>query len=158
MFCFYLPAYSQTITVDDTTNSPAQLVNLLLGNSCVEVSNISISSPQSVAYFNKNGSVFPINEGIIIRNGVANYSAGAYTGNNLNSQINSINDPYLQNLSNSKWANGFNNRCGFLEFDFVPLSSKFSFDFYLLQMNMDNINVGLVMFCICIDKLKYRSI
>lgn len=126
---FLLPAYSQTITVDDTTNSPAQLVNLLLGNSCVEVSNISISSPQSVAYFNKNGSVFPINEGIIIRNGVANYSAGAYTGNNLNSQINSINDPYLQNLSNSSGQMGSITDVAFLEFDFVPLSSKFSFDF-----------------------------
>ena len=47
--------FSQGITVDNTTNTPADLVNLLLGNSCVEVSNISVSSTQAVAYFNQNG-------------------------------------------------------------------------------------------------------
>lgn len=124
-----LSAYSQTITVDDTSNTPAQLVNLLLGNSCVSVSNIAISSPQSVAYFNKNGSTFPINEGIIIRNGIATHSAGPYTGNNLSSQMNTNGDAFLQNLSNTSGQVGTITDVAFLEFEFTPLSSSFSFDF-----------------------------
>ena len=60
---------SQTITVDDT-RSANDLVNLLIGNSCAVTSNINISSNQSVAYFNQNGSAFPIKEGVIIRSGM----------------------------------------------------------------------------------------
>lgn len=121
--------FSQTITVDNTTNSPAQLVNLLLGNSCVEVSNISVSSTQSVAYFNRNTSSFPINEGIIIRNGVAVNSQGQYSNTNLSTQINTSGDAYLQNLSNASGQTAAITDVAFLEFDFIPLSSTFSFDF-----------------------------
>lgn len=121
--------YSQSIIVDDTTNSPSQLVDLLLGNSCTDISNISISSNQSVAYFNNNGSAFPINEGIIIRSGIAKHSEGSYTGNNLDSQINTNGDAGLQNIVNSTGQSGTITDVAFLEFDFIPLSSNFSFDF-----------------------------
>jgi gliding motility-associated-like protein len=126
---FSATLFSQTITVNDATNTPAQLVDLLLGNSCVEVSNISISSPQSVAYFNRNASLFPINEGIIIRNGIAIHTQGTYNNLNLSSQINSNGDTYLQNLSNSSGQSGVITDIAFLEFDFIPLSNTFSFDF-----------------------------
>ena len=54
MYRFFLcsiTVHAQTVSVDDVSYSPAQLVNLLLGNSCVEVSNITLSSPQSVAFY-----------------------------------------------------------------------------------------------------------
>lgn len=124
-----LTAYSQTITVDDTSNTPTDLVNLLLGNSCTDVSNIQISSSQSVAYFNNNASVFPINEGIIIRSGIARHSEGTYTGNNLDSQQNTQGDPGLQNIINNLGQSGNITDVAFLQFDFIPLSSNFSFDF-----------------------------
>lgn len=127
---FSAASFSQTITVDNTTNSPAQLVDLLLGNSCVEVSNISISSNQSVAYFNRNASSFPINEGIIIRNGLAINTQGPYVNNaNLSSQINTDTDAFLQNLSNSSGQSAPITDVAFLEFDFIPISNSFSFDF-----------------------------
>ncbi|MBF02397.1 MAG: hypothetical protein CMP76_03785 [Flavobacterium sp.] len=122
-------SYSQAVTVDDTGFSPNQLVDLLLGNSCTEVSNVSISSNQSVAYFNNNGSAFPINEGIIIRSGIASYSEGIYTGNNLDSQVNTSGDAGLQNLVASNGQSGSITDVAYLEFDFIPLSSNFSFDF-----------------------------
>lgn len=131
IFFFCIAAYSQTITVDDTSNSPAQLVDLLLGNSCVEVSNISISSAQSVAYFNQNGSAFPLNEGIIIRNGLATHTQGSYTNTNLSSTaVGGGSDVFLQNLSNtsSGQTTGIVD-LAYLQFDFVPVSSSFSFDF-----------------------------
>jgi gliding motility-associated-like protein len=121
--------FSQAITVDNTTNSPAQLVDLLLGNSCVEVSNISVSSTQAVAYFNQNGSSFPISEGIIIRNGVATFTQGPYTGLNLSSSVTNSGDAFLQNLSNNNGGSSPIVNAEFLEFDFIPLSNSFSFNF-----------------------------
>jgi gliding motility-associated-like protein len=121
--------FSQAITVDNTTNSPAQLVDLLLGNSCVEVSNISVSSTQAVAYFNQNGSSFPISEGIIIRNGVAAFTQGPYMGTNLSSAVNAPGDAFLQNLSDANGGTSPIVNAEYLEFDFIPLSNSFSFNF-----------------------------
>lgn len=120
---------SQSITVDNTNKSPAQLVQLLLGNSCTTTSNISISSNQSTAYFSNNGSKFPIKEGVIIRNGLAKYTEGKYTGNNLSSQLNSNSDANLQQISNNNGQNTPIQDIAFLEFDFVPLSNNFNFNF-----------------------------
>lgn len=130
LLLFSATSFSQTITVDNTTNSPADLVNLLLGNSCVTVSNISISSNQSVGYFNQNGSSFPINEGIIIRNGLVLNTQGPYVNDaNLSSQINTNTDAFLQNLSNTSGQTAAITDVAFLEFDFIPISNSFSFDF-----------------------------
>lgn len=121
--------FSQAIAVDDATNSPAQLVDLLLGNSCVEVSNISVSSTQAVAYFNQNGSSFPIAEGIIIRNGIATFTQGPYTGTNLSSSVTTSGDPFLQTLSDANGGTSPIVDTEYLEFDFIPLSNSFSFNF-----------------------------
>lgn len=128
---FTTATFSQTITVNNTTNSPTDLVNLLLGNSCVEVSNISISSNQSVGYFNQNGSSFPINQGIILRSGNILDTQGTYTGANIGSTTTGGGtDPFLQNLSNSSSGTSASLQdLSFLQFDFVPVSSSFSFDF-----------------------------
>ena len=126
---FSTSLFAQTITVDNTTNTPAQLVDLLLGNSCVEVSNISVSSTQSVAYFNQNGSTFPISEGIIIRNGVATFTQGPYTGVNLSSSVTNSGDVFLQTLSDANGGTSPIVNAEFLEFDFIPLSNSFSFNF-----------------------------
>jgi gliding motility-associated-like protein len=121
--------YSQTVSIDNTTQTPISIVNTLLGNSCIEVSNISISSAESVGYFNNNGSSFPISEGIIIRNGNVKFSEGIYTGNNLDSQINFNNDSELQAIITAQGISGNITDVAFLEFEFIPLSNNFSFDF-----------------------------
>jgi gliding motility-associated-like protein len=120
---------AQTITVDDTGFSPQQLVDLLLSTSCATTSNINVSSTQSVAYFNGNGSVFPIGEGIIIRNGIAANTAGLYTNTNLSSEVNTNGDPDLQAISDATGQPAVITDVAFLEFDFVPSSTQFSFDF-----------------------------
>jgi gliding motility-associated-like protein len=120
---------AQTISVDDTGFSPQQLVDLLLSTSCATTSNISISSNQSVAYFNGNGSVFPIDEGIIIRSGVAANTAGLYTNTNLDSQVTTNGDADLQAISDNTGQSATITDAAFLQFDFVPSSTSFSFDF-----------------------------
>ena len=131
LLLFSAVSFSQTITVDNTTNSPTDLVNLLLQNSCVTVSNISISSNQSVGYFNQNGSSFPINEGVIIRSGNILDTQGLYTGSNMGSTtVGGGTDAFLQNLSNtSSGTTAPLTDLAFLEFDFIPISSSFNFDF-----------------------------
>ena len=120
--------YSQTITVDDTRN-PNDLVNLLVGNSCAAISNIQISSSQSVAYFNQNGSAFPIKEGVLIRSGIAAHTQGLYTGNNIDSQVNTNSDADLQQISNASGQVAQITDVAFLDFNFVPPSTNFNFNF-----------------------------
>ncbi len=122
--------FSQGITVDVSTYTNQQLVtSKLLGNDCITASNFSSSSSESVGYFNRAGSGFLLSEGIIIRSGKALFTAGQYTGNNINSQLNTNSDPFLQQLSNANGQTEPITDVGFLEFDFVPVSNKFSFDF-----------------------------
>lgn len=122
--------FSQTITVDDTRTA-TDLVNILITDPCVETSNISYSSGQSVAYFNQNASSFPITEGVIIRNGVAINTQGAYTGLNLGTTATGGGtDAFLQNLSNTN--SGSTNPVvdlAYLEFEFTTYSNAFNFDF-----------------------------
>jgi len=122
-------SYSQTITIDSNTYSASDLANLLVTNSCISPTNISYSSGQSVAYFNKNGSNFPINQGVIIRNGIAQHSEGIYTGNNLSSQVNSNSDVDLVNISNSSGQTSTITDAAYLQFDFIPISNNFNFKF-----------------------------
>ena len=131
LLLFSAVSFAQTITIDTNTYSPTQLVDLLLGNSCVEVSNISISSNQSVGYFNQNDSSFPIHQGIVLRSGALLDTQGLYTGLNLSTTTSGGGaDPFLQNLSNiSSGTTAALTDLSFLQFDFVPISSSFSFDF-----------------------------
>jgi len=122
-------SFSQTITVDDTSYSATDLTNLLLNGSCIDPTNISYSSPQSVAQFDGNGSTFPLTEGIILRTGVAKLTEGPYTDTNLSSQVNSSSDPTLEAISASTGQNDPITDTAFLQFDFVPISSDFSFNF-----------------------------
>ena len=118
-FISFYTVSSQTITVNDSGFSSQELVNLLLANSCATTSNISISSNQSVAYFNGNGSTFPISEGIIIRSGIAANTAGLYTGTNLDSQVTTNGDTDLQVISDQSGQSATITDAAFLQFDFV---------------------------------------
>ena len=131
LLLFTCAVYSQGITVDVTTYSNSQLVrNVLLGsNDCITATNFASSSPLSVGYFNKAASGFSLPEGIIIRSGVAKNTEGQYTGLNINTEVNTATDAFLQNLSNSRGLTDRITDVGFLEFDFVPISNQFSFDF-----------------------------
>ncbi len=119
---------AQTVSVD-TSNTPEQLVDRLMDASCSIRSNQNISSPQAVGYFYNNNSNFPIQEGVIIRNGNVSLSAGPYTGQGLSSQINSANDSDLQEISNSSGQISTITDVGYLEFDFVPNGTDFNFNF-----------------------------
>ncbi len=121
--------FAQTIAVDDTSYSPSELVNVLLDNACLEISNVEISSGEAVAYFSNQGGNFPISEGVIIRSGKAKFSEGNYTGLNLSSQLNTNSDPFLANLNTESGQSPVISDVSYMQFEFVPLSSHFSFNF-----------------------------
>ena len=122
--------FSQTISVDNTIPA-SNLVDLLINNSCTEITNPTLSSNLAVGYFNQNGSSFPLTEGVIIRSGNILDSQGIYTGANMGSTTSGGGiDPFLQNLSNT--SSGTNDPIvdlAYLEFEFTTVSNSFSFDF-----------------------------
>jgi gliding motility-associated-like protein len=129
-----LPLLSQTVSIDNTSKSANQLVNLLIDNSCIPISNANFSSTKSVAYFNNNNGNFPLSEGIIIRNGIVKYTEGSYSNTNLGSEISTNGDVDLQEISNQNGQNVKITDVAFLEFNFIPLSNNFNFN-YLFASN-----------------------
>lgn len=123
-------SWSQGIVVDTTTLSIPELVrNELLQNACAEESNFKFSSRLGIGKFSSTNPNFPFQEGIIIRNGIAKHTEGTYTGANESSQLNTNGDPDLQAISNSNGQITPITDVSFIQFDFTPVSSNFSFDF-----------------------------
>lgn len=119
---------AQSVSVD-VSNTSEQLVEILMDASCSVRSNQRISSPQSVGYFKNNNSNFPISEGIIIRNGNVLLSQGVYTGQGLSSQLTTVGDLDLQEISDSSGQISTISDVGYLEFDFIPNGNQFNFNF-----------------------------
>lgn len=121
---------SQGIIVDTTTLDVPQLIREeLMQNACANESNFKFSSHRSIGKFTNTNPNFPISHGIIIRNGIAKYTEGAYTGLNESSRLNTNDDSDLQNISNENGQIVPITDVSYLQFDFTPLSSNFSFDF-----------------------------
>jgi gliding motility-associated-like protein len=130
LILFSTVSFSQGIVIDTTTLSIPQLVqNELMQNSCSSVTNFLFSSHKGIGQFTNTNAGFPISNGIIIRNGIAKYTEGPYTANNESSQINTSGDPDIQAISDKNGQTAPITDVAFLQFEFTPLSSNFSFDF-----------------------------
>nr|WP_294785693.1 choice-of-anchor L domain-containing protein [uncultured Flavobacterium sp.] len=121
---------SQGITVDTTSLGIPELIRTeLMQNGCSNESNFRFSSRQGIGKFTNSNPNFPISSGIIIRNGIAKYTEGPYNGLNESSKLNNATDSNLQLISDNNGQTVPVTDVSFLEFDFTPLSSNFSFDF-----------------------------
>lgn len=130
-FGFITNVFAQNITVDDTYSAQQLVQNVLVNSSCANVSNFSISGgafgtgENSYGYFNAGISGFPLANGVVLSTCRANYVPGP------NSSILSDNAPDW--LGDSDLAQALNisniSNATILEFDFVPLTSTFSFDY-----------------------------
>ncbi|WET00833.1 choice-of-anchor L domain-containing protein [Flavobacterium sp. YJ01] len=121
---------SQGIIVDTTTLGIPELIRQeLMQNGCSNETNFKFSSHQGIGKFTNTNPNFPISSGIIIRNGIAKYTEGSYTGNNESSRLNNATDSDLQVISDSNGQIVPVTDVSYLQFDFTPLSSNFSFDF-----------------------------
>lgn len=124
--------FSQNITVNDQYTATQLVQDVLFNNTgCATISNVSITGgnfgngENSYAYFNRNGSIFPFEDGIILSTGKALNAEGP--NNNLISDdaSNWGTDTDLENiLFTSQTLNAT-----ILEFDFISKSTSVSFDY-----------------------------
>lgn len=149
-------AKAQNITVEENL-TPTQLVqNILINNPCANVSNVSVSTwdfgnGKSFGKFTSGGSAFPFADGVILTTGRAKSAIGP--NNSIISEGPNAwqGDPDLEEALNIGQSSI---NATVLEFDFMPLSNKISFDYifaseqYLLNgtQNQCNYTDGFV-FC-----------
>ena len=122
--------FSQNITVDDSRTAQNLVENVLFGSTnCATLSNFQVSGgdfgtgENSYAYFNSNGSVFPFAEGVVLSTGTANHTIGPNNTLSDDEGINWQTDADLEAV----FSNTLN--ATVLEFDFIPQSPFFSFDY-----------------------------
>lgn len=133
IFLFFITitfTQAQNIVIDDSRSAQDLVQNVLFKNTgCATISNFSVSGgdfgtgENSYAYFNKNGSSFPFAEGVVLSTGKAIHAVGP---NNTLSDDDGNNwgtDPDLDAI----FSNTLN--ATVLEFDFIPQTNFFSFDY-----------------------------
>ncbi|MFP9098665.1 choice-of-anchor L domain-containing protein [Flavobacterium sp. RHBU_24] len=128
-------ASAQYILVNDSF-TPHDLVNtILVNNTCVSVSNVTVSGlsddfsgEQSYGSFNANGGSFPFQDGIILSTGRAVLAQGPNT-----SLLDDGNLPGWGGDNDLEAALGINNSVNatLLEFDFIPIANTISFEYML---------------------------
>ncbi|HEX8270197.1 MAG TPA: choice-of-anchor L domain-containing protein [Flavobacterium sp.] len=123
-------ANAQYITVDENMTIEDLVRNVLIDNSCANVSNISvnglsINNSNSFGYFSAGSSSFPFAEGIVLSTGFAASAVGP------NTNILSQGPTSWQGDADLEQALGISGSINatILEFDFLPLANKISFDY-----------------------------
>ncbi|RYY88778.1 MAG: T9SS type B sorting domain-containing protein [Chitinophagaceae bacterium] len=125
------------ITVTQNEFTPEQLIeNILLNSSCAGVSNITYSTGTNfgdpfngVGYFEKNGSSFPFDYGLVLTTGQASSAVGPNTS--LLGDGTSVwpGDADLAGLLAAQGISGTLGNATKMEFDFVPVTNSISFNF-----------------------------
>jgi gliding motility-associated-like protein len=127
---FTLTAQAQYITVNDGL-TPQELVEVLLGDNCTQISNVSYSGwadssgNKSMGQFSGAGTTFPFQEGIMLTTGLAQSGQGP--------------NMLLLGQGPGTWEGdadlsaalplGFICNASVLEFDFVPVSNAITFNY-----------------------------
>ena len=126
---FTVLSFGQGITVS-TNYTNDQLVNdILINSSCAQGYNIQSQGSCGIGYFSSTNPNFPFQEGVIIRNGNVNSSAGQYTGNNMSSTCSNTGDSELLAISQANGNSGSIQDVSYLKFNFVSSANYLSFDF-----------------------------
>lgn len=142
---FWAGCFSQAITVDTSTYTVPELVtNVLVNKSCVPITNISWStgtnfgSSNGIGYFENTNPLFPLSSGVILSTGDVTNAPGPNTTD--------------LNFGNSLWtgdadhetillASGISvnsTNATVLEFDFIPFSPNFNFQFLFASEEYGN--------------------
>ncbi len=123
-------ADAQYITIDENYTAQQLVEDILINNPCANVSNISVNgwsqtSGGSFGSFNAAGSDFPFEEGIILSTGLAASAPGPNSGILSQGPTSWLGDDDLET------ALGVGNSINatVLEFDFLPLADKISFEY-----------------------------
>ncbi|MDX9791438.1 MAG: choice-of-anchor L domain-containing protein, partial [Candidatus Kapabacteria bacterium] len=128
------PIYAST-----TDYTVEELVtDILLSSTCATVSNITYStgsnfgSTNGIGYFNKNGSTFNFEDGIILSTGNAANAQGPNSSTLSDGSANTTTwggDADLQAILAAQGVTGILSNATKLEFDFIPVTNTISFNF-----------------------------
>ncbi len=126
-----LTSFAQYITVDDSYTANQLVENVLINSPCANVSNISVSgwdtsqNGTSYGYFTSGSSAFPFSNGVILATGRAVSAIGPNNSLLSEGPTSWLGDTDLeQAIGESNTINAT-----VLEFDFLPLASKVSFEY-----------------------------
>ena len=110
----------------DTLVTPEDLIKkVLLGGNDVKVGNIKFTGHiSSAGYFENAGDAFSVKKGIVLSTGRATSGIGPNSTANKSELLYTVGDEDLENLCQKETYDA-----AVLEFDFVPLSNKVSFQY-----------------------------
>ncbi|HSN49434.1 MAG TPA: choice-of-anchor L domain-containing protein, partial [Flavobacterium sp.] len=142
---FWIGCFSQAITVDTKTYTIPQLVTeVLVNKNCVPVNNITwrtgtnFGSTNGIGYFDNTNPAFPLSSGVILSTGNVANAPGP--------NIIDLNDGNVAwtgdaDLEATLLAQGITMRSAnatVLEFDFIPFSPNFNFQFLFASEEYGN--------------------
>ncbi|RZK12473.1 MAG: T9SS type B sorting domain-containing protein [Flavobacterium sp.] len=131
LLCFSASVSAQYITVDDNAPYEDLVRNVLVNNPCANVSNISVSawpftSGNSYGSFTSGTSSFPFADGVLLTTGRAIGAIGPNSSILSDGPTNWLGDI---DLEQALGIVGSSVNATVLEFDFLPLANKISFDY-----------------------------
>lgn len=137
--------FSQAITVSTNSHTVPQLVNNVLINSpCVSATNVTwktgstFGSSNGIGYFQNTNPAFPMSSGVILSTGNVNNAVGP---NNIDLSDGNMAWPGDADLESTLAIAGIpmnSVNASVLEFDFMPISPNFSFDFLFASEEYGN--------------------
>jgi gliding motility-associated-like protein len=137
--------FSQPISVNSTSYTVPELVNNVLINSpCVSATNVTWStgtnfgSTSGIGFFQNTNPNFPMQSGVILSTGSALNSAGPNTTILNDGSSAWLGDSDLEATMAAAGINMVSKNASVLEFDFTPISPKFSFDFIFASEEYGN--------------------
>jgi gliding motility-associated-like protein len=137
--------FSQSITVDSNTYTVPQLVNNVLINSpCINATNITwrtgtnFGSTNGIGYFQNTNPNFPMQSGVILSTGNIANAAGPNTSMQSSGSNAWTGDATLEATLASYGVNMTSANATVLEFDFVPMSPNFNFNFLFASEEYGN--------------------
>ena len=138
-------SFSQSITVNTNTYTVPQLVNNVLINSpCINTSNISwrtgtnFGSSNGIGYFQNTNPNFPMESGVILSTGNVLNAPGPNTTILNDGSTSWTGDASLESVLAASGITMNSINATVLEFDFVPISQHFSFDFLFASEEYGN--------------------
>ena len=129
--CFSINLNAQFIQVDDSYTAESLVKDVLINSPCANVSNFTVKGDlisgfeKSYAFFNAGISSFPFANGVVLSTSRANKTAGPNDNLIDEGSTSWLGDQDLETAVG--FTNTFN--ATVLEFDFVPLTNKISFDY-----------------------------
>ena len=123
------------ITTDNETYSVSELVtDVLIDSECSQAFNVTFSTGSNfgttngIGYFESNGSSWPFESGLIMTSGDVINAVGPETGVLSDGTFDWPGDADLESVIPGL-ENGDTNNASILEFDFIPVTDRMSFDF-----------------------------